>query len=97
MPPRARLAVAFITACTAATAAYALLRLGQFLVVTEANPAQILYSEHAAYFWRSWTAAYVGALLGFATWLAPARVLPHLDRAIIIAAALLVLQSVLVP
>ena len=97
MPPRPRLAVAFITACTAAIAAYALLRLGQYAFVAEANPADVMYSEHAAYFWRAWTAAYIGALVGFAAWRVPARVLAHLERAVVVAATLLALQSLLVP
>ena len=97
MSPRPRLAVAFITACTAAIAAYALLRLGQYAFVTEANPADVMYSEHAAYFWRAWTAAYVGALVGFAAWRTPTRVLAHLDRAVVATAALLALQSLFVP
>ena len=97
MPTRPRLAIAFITACTTATAAYALLRLGQFVFVTEANPAQILYSEHAAYFWRSWTAAYIGALLGFAAWLSPNRSARALSPGIVVATSLLLLQSFFVP
>jgi hypothetical protein len=97
MPPRTRLAIAFITACTTATAAYALLRLGQFLVVADANPAQILYSEHAAFFWRAWTAAYVGALVGFAGWVSPHRSARALGPGTVVAATLLALQSVLVP
>ena len=97
MPPRPRLAIAFIAACASATASYALLRLAQHALVTEADPAQIIYSDHAAYFWRAWTALFVGALLGFAAWRTPTRVLKHLDRAIVLAAILLALQSFLVP
>ena len=97
MPPRPRLAIAFITACTAAITAYALLRVGQSLAVTEANPAQIIYSEHAAYFWRSWTAAYAGALLGFAAWIWPYRSARALPPGIIVATGLLALQSVFIP
>lgn len=97
MPPRTRLAIAFIAACSAATAAYALLRVAQYLIFTEPNPALVIYSEHAAYFWRSWLAAYFGVAVGFASWLTPERVLRHLPRAIVIAASLLVLQVVFVP
>ena len=97
MPTRPRLAIAFITACTAATVAYALLRLGQFVLVGEANPAQILYSEHAAYFWRAWTASYIGALLGFAGWICPHRSARALAPGVVAATTLLFLQSLLVP
>lgn len=98
---RVRAAIAMIGACTAATASYAVLRVGQWLVFTEPNPALVIYSEHAAYFWRSWIAAYVGVLVGFTVWVlaarAPERVARALAHGVVVVTALLVLQSLLVP
>lgn len=97
MPARTRLSIAFITACVAATTAYALLRVGQWLVFSEPNPALVIYSEHAAYFWRSWIASYIGVGVGFAAWLAPERALRHLPPAVVVAAGLLFAQTLFVP
>jgi len=98
---RIRLGLATIAACTAATALYALLRIGQSLLFAEADPAKILWSEHAGYFWRAWTAAYVGGMLGFVAWIVagsrPERVATFLGRALPFAALLLALQGLLVP
>ena len=60
MPPRPRLAVAVVSACAAAIAGYAVLRVAQRLAFGEPDPALVIYSEHAAYFWRAWIAAYFG-------------------------------------
>ena len=97
MPTRTRLAVAFIAACLSATAAYALLRVGQWLVFSEPDPALVIYSAHAGYFWRSWIAAFFGAACGFSAWLAAARVVRHLGSAVLIATVLLIVQSIFVP
>lgn len=97
MPPRPRLAVAVVSACAAAIAGYAVLRVAQRLAFGEPDPALVIYSEHAAYFWRAWIATYFGVAVGFAAWLAPARVVRHLDRAVVAAALLLAIQALLVP
>ncbi len=97
MPTRPRLAVAVIAACTSAMAAYALLRVGQWLVFTEPDPALVIYSAHAGYFWRSWIAAYFGVACGFAAWLVAARIARHLAAGVVIATTLLVVQSLFVP
>ena len=44
------------------------------------DPALVIYSEHAAYFWRAWTAAYLGAMVGFAAWLVAGRHEAQADR-----------------
>lgn len=96
-----RLALAVVAGCVAATFAYALLRIAQRIAVPEADPALVLYSEHAAYFWRSWTAGYAGAMAAFSGWLLAARD-PHrtargLSVAIVLAALALAAQAALVP
>jgi hypothetical protein len=100
--PRAvRVALAVIAACTSAAALYALLRLGQKLLGREPDPALVLYVAHAGFFWRSWTSAYAGGMVGLLAWLASARdadrVARALARAVAFAAALLTVQALLVP
>lgn len=97
MPPRSRLAIACIAACTAATGVYALLRLGQWLLVPETNPALVIYSDHAAYFWRAWTAAYFGVAVGFSASLRAERIARLLPASVTLATAILILQSLLLP
>lgn len=97
MTPRTRLAIAFITACATATATYAVLRVAQYLLFTEPNPALILYSAHAGYFWRSWISAFFGATIGFAAWLAPTRGARSLPLGVVVATGLLTAQTIFVP
>lgn len=100
--PRAvRLGLAVIAACTAATALYAVMRILQALLVEEADPAIVIWSEHAGYFWRALTVGYVGGMVGFVAWLASSRhagrVAGVLVRAVPFVAGLLAAQGVLVP
>lgn len=96
-----RVGLAIVGGAAGAIATYALLRIGQKLVTGDADPALVLYSEHAGYFWRSWTAAYAGGMIAFILWLFagrdPARVARVLAAAVPIAAALIALQGLLVP
>ncbi|CAN5905287.1 hypothetical protein BH11MYX4_BH11MYX4_47200 [soil metagenome] len=72
-PASVRLGLAVVAAALAATALYALMRLGQKLLFPEPDPATVIWSEHAGYYWRALTAAYVGGMAGFATWLVSAQ------------------------
>lgn len=98
---RERLGLALVAACTAAIFVYAALRVVQAVVLPEPDPALVLWSEHAGFFWRSWTAAYAGGTAGFVAWTLagrdPARVTRVLARAVPTAAAALTAQGVLVP
>lgn len=100
-PTSVRLALSVIAACATAAGLYAILRVAQALIFAEPDPALVIWSEHAGYFWRGWTVAYVGGMVGFVTWLASgrdaARVAGVLARAVPAAAALLAAQGVLVP
>lgn len=100
-PASVRLALAFIAMCTTAAALYAVLRVAQAMLFTEPDPAMVIWSEHAGFFWRAWTVVYVGGMAAFLTWLASrrhaARVSSFLVRALPIAAALLTAQALLVP
>ncbi len=98
---RIRLGLSVIAACTAAIALYGVMRVVQKLLFPEADPALVIWSEHAGFFWRSWTVVYAGGMLGFATWVLSekhaARVTSFLATAVPIAAAILALQGLLVP
>lgn len=100
-PAIVRLGLAVVAACTTATALYAVLRVAQALMFKEPDPALVIWSEHAGFFWRALTVGYVGGMVGFMTWLASARssgcVAAILARAVPIAATLLAAQGVLVP
>ncbi|MBX3205798.1 MAG: hypothetical protein KF764_12065 [Labilithrix sp.] len=96
-----RLALAIVAACASAAAIYAALRVAQAALRAEPDPALILWSEHAGYFWRAWTAAYAGGMVGFLAYAAAGRSAERTARvlaaAIVVATALLVAQGVLVP
>ena len=87
--------------CTAAVALYALLRVVQFTLFPEPNPALVFWSAHAGYFWRAWTVVYVGGFAGFATFVGalrrPARVARGLVVAVSVAGGLLLVQGLFVP
>jgi hypothetical protein len=96
-----RAGIATVAACATAAAVYAALRVFQKVVLPEPDPALILWSAHAGFFWRSLTAAYAGGSAGFVAWIAarrdPARVARWLARAVVVAATLIAAQGLLVP
>jgi hypothetical protein len=96
-----RLALAVIAGATSAAALYAALRAFQAVWMPDPNPALVIWSEHAGYFWRAWTVAYAGGMVGFVTWAVakkePARVARVLARFVVIAAAMLAVQALLFP
>jgi len=96
-----RVALGVIAGALGAAAVYALLRIGQAALLGDTDPALIMYSEHAGYFWRAWTAAYAGGMIGFAASLLahrdPPRVARLLAAVVPIVAALAAAQGVLVP
>lgn len=100
-PRSVRLALSVVAACTTAAGLYAVMRVAQALIFAEPDPALVIWSEHAGFFWRAWTVAYAGGMVGLLTWIAaardPARVAGVLTRAVPAAAALLAAQGVLVP
>ena len=96
-----RAALAVVAGCTTAIALYALLRIAQKLLFPEPDPALVLWSEHAGFFWRAWTAAYVGGTGGFVAWIASGRDAAKTARvlasSIVVSALLVAAQGVLVP
>ncbi|MBS2016760.1 MAG: hypothetical protein JST00_28000 [Deltaproteobacteria bacterium] len=98
---RTRLGLSLVATCTTALALYGLVRIAQKIVFPEPDPALVIWSEHAGFFWRAWTVTYLGGMVGLATWMVsdrhPARVARALARALPLATALLALQGLLVP
>ena len=96
-----RAALAAIAVCSTAMAVYALLRVAQKVLFPEPDPALVLWSEHAGYFWRAWTAFYVGGMAGFVAWIAAgrdaARTARVLASALVVSALLLAAQGLFLP
>ena len=96
-----RAGLAVVATCVTALVLYAGLRVGQKVLFPEPDPALVLWSEHAGYFWRAWTALYVGGMGGFVAYVASARHAARTARALataVVAGVLLVAaQGVLVP
>jgi len=96
-----RAGLSAVAACTTAAALYALVRVAQALLFPEPDPALVIWSEHAGFFWRALTVGYVGGMAAFLAWVASARgaarVAEVLARAVPVAAALLAAQAILVP
>ena len=96
-----RAALALMTGLVTAVGLYGLLRGLQLIFFPEPNPATVIWSAHAGYFWRGWIVAYVGGMAGFLGWSAagrdPERVAKALARAVVVAAAILFVQGVALP
>ena len=96
-----RLGLGAMATSVAAVALYAVARALQLALVGEANPATVIWSAHAGFFWRAWTVLYAGGMAGFVAFLAakrdPLRVARVLVRGLMVASGLLVLQSLFLP
>ncbi len=96
-----RFALALMAGCVTAVGLYALVRGIQFVVFPEPNPATIIWSAHAGYFWRIWIVAYAGGMASILAWMFagrdPSRVARALLGAVGVAAGLIVLQGLLIP
>lgn len=96
-----RAMVALLAGLEVAALAYPVLRTYQFFVHPEPNPALVLWSEHAGFFWRVWTSVYLGGMAAMVTgWVAGrdvARVAQAVAWAFPGVAVVVVVQGVLVP
>ena len=94
-------AIAAVSALLVAVALYPTLRGIQLLLYPEANPATVVWTAHAGYFWRVWICAFGGALAGLVVFSlgepARARLVRALPMCAAVACALLVLQAVFLP
>ena len=98
---RIRLTLSFVSACLAAVALYAILRVIQSRLFPEPNPALVVWSAHAGYFWRIWSVSYMAGMVGLLAFAAserqPARMARVLSVAVVAAGALIMLQGIFVP
>jgi hypothetical protein len=98
---RTRLALGFIAGCVVAVGLYGVLRVVQFRLFPDPNPAMVIWSAHAGYFWRAWTVAYAGGIAGLFAYSAagrdPSRVARALLPALTVAAILIFGQGIFVP
>lgn len=98
---RLRLCLAVMTTCIVATGGYGAMRCVQKILFKEADPAMVIWSEHAGFFWRAWTVTYLGGMCGFVVWILserdPHRIARLLGHALLIATALITAQGLLVP
>jgi hypothetical protein len=95
-----RLLAAVISGLETAVVLYAIIRIVQALVSNEPNPATVMQSAHAGFFWRAWIAAYGGGFIALTIALvnrAPQRVVHFTTRTLPFAAALLTAQSLFLP
>ncbi len=96
-----RLGFAFVAACVSAVFFYGALRVVQSKLFPEPNPATVIWSAHAGFYWRCWTVSYAGVLVGFLAYGAsrkhPEKVARALVHGLSVAVAAIVLQGVLVP
>lgn len=103
-PPRLeRLALAIAAGCVVALTSYAALRVIQAIAFPEPNPAIVIWSERAGYFWRLWIAAYIGGMAAIGAWALGGsaagadRIAGALPKAIGVAALAIAAQGTLVP
>ena len=93
-------AIAIAWGLVVSVGGYAVVRAIQHFMFTEPDPATLVWSAHAGFFWRAWTVAYAGGMAVFVVLAAPrrsaaaARALPP---AIATAAGLLALQTLFFP
>lgn len=98
---RLRIGLAAIAGCEAALTLYAALRVYQAAKGTEPNPALILWSAHAGYFWRAWISAYVGGMVALAIYVVSAKRIEQttkwLATSLFVAVLAITAQGILVP
>jgi hypothetical protein len=96
-----RLGLGFIAACLSAVGLYGVLRIVQAHLFPEANPATVIWSAHAGYYWRCLTVTYAGVMVGFlaygaAKW-SPEKVARTLVHALPVVVAVILYQGLMVP
>ncbi|HTB73852.1 MAG TPA: hypothetical protein VK762_11440 [Polyangiaceae bacterium] len=94
-------AIAVAWGLVIAVGAYAVVRAIQRVVYPDPNPAALVWSAHAGFFWRAWTVSYLGGIAAFVAFFVArgrtAAAARALAPAIAIAAGLLALQSAFLP
>jgi len=93
--------VSLVWGLLVAVAAYALTRSVQACLVAEPDPATVMWSAHAGFFWRALNSGYAGGMAAFVLFVAirgrESAAARALAPAVVVAAALLGLQGLLLP
>jgi hypothetical protein len=81
--------------------AYGVVRAIQFFLYPDPNPATLVWSAHAGFFWRCWTCGYAGGLAAFVVFVV-ARTHPQgaarsLAAAVVVASTVLAVQVAFFP
>ncbi|MGH7280706.1 MAG: hypothetical protein ACRELY_04220 [Polyangiaceae bacterium] len=98
---RLRLCLGFAWALVSATFFYGLVRGIQAWLFPEANPATIIWSAHAGYFWRIWIVLYGSGVVGFLAFYFAStqseKLTKWLKNGVIVAAVTIAVQALLLP
>jgi hypothetical protein len=82
-------------------AGYGIVRAIQFFIYPDPNPATLVWSAHAGFFWRCWTCAYAGCLAALVVFVAARRDVRGAARslvgAVVAAGIILSVQSAFFP
>ena len=62
---------------------YAVVRAIQFFIFPDPNPALVVWSAHAGYFWRVWTVVFAGGLAAFSAYVAALRGAERVARGLV--------------
>jgi hypothetical protein len=84
-----------------AAGVYSVMRAVQSCFISEPDPATVMWSAHAGFFWRALTAGYAGGMATFVIFIAIRGHEPAAARALVpavaVAAAVVTLQGLLLP
>jgi hypothetical protein len=98
---KARVCGALAFGFVAAVAMYAVMRVVQSRLGNAPDPAAVAWSIHEGFFWRALTSLYAGGFVALIAFVAAARRQAGWPRAlgpaVLVAAALLALQALVVP
>jgi hypothetical protein len=101
LPGAAVAGISVCWGCVVAVSAYAIVRAIQFVLYPDPNPATLVWSAHAGFFWRCWTCIYAGGTAAFIAFLLargrPEAAVRGLAPAIAVSALLLALQTTFLP
>ena len=96
-----RLALALSWSLVSSTFLYGVVRGIQKRLFPEANPATVIWSAHAGYFWRIWIVLYASGTVGFLVWYFSREhsenLAKHLKNGVIVAAITIAVQGILLP
>ena len=100
-PLELRLALAVCWSLVSATFLYAFVRTVQMKLFPEANPATVIWSAHAGYFWRIWIVLYASGTVGFLVFRFARDHAPMLAKwlknGVIVASVAIALQGLFIP